>query len=96
VSETGDICERRHGGDAASKLANKRADKVTGRAKVLAFWKRRMQASSAEYEAYSGQAKNIWSGRITWLLKHGYLENTGRLDAAGCRLLRITEKGLKA
>lgn len=96
LDERGDITSRKHGGNVASTLANARVRKGTDNAKVLAFWKRRFQATSADYEAFSGNPKNQFSGRITFLLKNGFLEDTGRLAADGCRLLRITQKGLTA
>lgn len=94
--ETGDITARKHGNHRSSSIANDRVQKNTDNALILAIFKRKFQTTSAELEIELGRPKNKFSGRLTFLKKHGYIYDTGSRDAEGCSLLRITKKGIEA
>lgn len=95
--ETGDICRKRHGGNAASSAANARVRKNTDNAKILAIFKRRFRLTSKEVAVELGTAENPrplnqFSGRLTWLLDKGFIRDTGMMATDGCRILEWTGK----
>lgn len=96
-TETGDICRKRHGGNIASERANARVRKNTDNAAILTIFKRRYRLTSKEIGSELGTVEqprplNTFSGRLTWLLKHGFIRDTGTIAPDNCRILEWTGK----
>jgi len=85
-----DICDRKHGGDAASVAAYQKVSHVIRerQLEVIALFKEYGELTTAEIAAITGEDRNVYDPRVCELKAMGILERTGQMRK-GCNVLRL-------
>ena len=85
-----DICGRKHGGNACSVDANKRAPKEIDRRRLIELLNEAVDGLTLK-EACSamGKTPNALSGRVSELKRDGLVCVNGRRDGCGINYLRL-------
>ncbi len=86
-----DICETRHGGNAHSVAANKRADKLADRQAIIEFLRAHGKGYSKEIARAMKKPLNALSGRFSELKRDNVIEIIPNVSAEGCAIYRLKD-----